>query len=122
MIRVCENKKDILQNGQEKPLEERVGRIRVGVSHVIDELYAHDQSSAFDFSVVMFASPHARVDYELELSGVKLEKCGEAVKVDRFQQLEELDTVLRVFREVFVDHLQCTLKDILHDSGHFVLH
>ncbi len=46
----------------------------------------------------------------------------EAVEIYSFQQLEEFNSVLWVLGEVFVDHLESTLKDIFHDGRHFVFH
>lgn len=46
----------------------------------------------------------------------------ETVEIDRFEQFEKFDSVLRVLGEVLVDHLERTFKDILHNSWHLVFH
>lgn len=70
----------------------------------------------------MLGSPHARVDNELELAVIQLEKGVETVGVDRSQQGKELNAVLWELGEILVDHLQSALKDVLHDVWNLVLH
>lgn len=72
MIRVRQDKEDILQYGDEELLEEHARRSLVRhFSHVVHKLVAHAQASVFDFAVVVLARPHARIDDEFELAAIK---------------------------------------------------
>jgi len=46
----------------------------------------------------------------------------EAMQVNGTEECEELDTMLREFGEIFVDHFQSAFKHIFHDSWHLILH
>lgn len=46
----------------------------------------------------------------------------ETVKVNSTEKGEEFNSVLGKLGEVFVDHFQCALKDILHDSRNLIFH
>lgn len=46
----------------------------------------------------------------------------EAIEVNGSEKFEEFDAVLWVIREIFINHLQGTLKHILHDNWDFVFH
>ena len=123
MIGVRENEKYVLQNGDKELLEEEARRSLIRYfSHVVHELVAHAKAGVLDLTVVVLAGPHAGINHELELTAVKFEKSGEAIQVDGLEQLEELDTVFRVFREVFIDHFERAFEDVLHDCGNFVFH
>jgi hypothetical protein len=86
----------------------------------------------------MFARPHARVNDELELSVVKLEKSynivssvdkylsfgltRETVQINSTKECKEFDSVLRELGKVLVDHFQSAFKHILHNRRNLILH
>ena len=123
VIRICQNKEDILQNGEVKLLEEHARGLRIRIfGHVVYQLNAHAQTGILNLSVVVLASPHARVNDKFELAAIQFEKRWETVEIDSFQKLEELHSVLWILGEVFIDHLKCAFKNILHDCRHFIGH
>ena len=123
MIRICQHKEHILQYGEVELLEEHARGLRIRIfSHVVYQLNAHAQTGILYLSVVMLASPHARVNDKFELAAVQFKKRRETVEVDGFQKLEEFHSVLWILGEVFVDHLKRAFKDILHDCRHFIGH
>lgn len=123
VIWVCQNKEHILQYGEVELLEEHARGLRIRIlGHVVYQLDAHAQTGILHLSIVMLASPHARVNDKLELAAIQFEKRWETVEVDSFQKLEELHSMLWILGEVFVDHLKCALKNILHDCRHFIGH
>ncbi len=61
-----------------------------------------------------------RLNFSIETRIIMLTR--ETVEIDRFEQFEKFDSVLRVLGEVLVDHLERTFKDILHDRWHLVFH
>lgn len=76
VVRVCKDKEDILQNRDEKLVEEGAGRLHVRLlRNVVDQLEAHVQACGFDISVVVLARPHARIDDKLELAVVEFQQC-----------------------------------------------
>lgn len=123
VIRICQNKKDILQDGEVELLEEHARGLQIRIfGHVVYQLNAHAQTGILYLSVVVLASPHARVNDKLELAAVQFEKRWETVEVDSFQKLEELHPVLWILGEIFIDHLKCAFKNIFHDCRHFIGH
>lgn len=122
MITVGQHEEHILENWQEELSEEDARSLRISLGHVVHELQAHGQAGVLNLAVVVLAGPHARIDHKLELAGIELQQGREAVQVDRLQQLEELNAMLRVFMEVLVDHVQGAFEDAFHDGGHFVFH
>ncbi len=74
MVCVCENEENILQDGDEKLLEECVGGASISFGNVCDQLETHVKSSKLYFSVVVLACPHARVNHKLELSVIEFEE------------------------------------------------
>jgi hypothetical protein len=66
VITVCEDEEDVLEDGREEALEERIARLCIGVSHVRDQLEAHRQTSTLNLAIIMLASPHAGIDDEFE--------------------------------------------------------
>lgn len=86
MIRVGQNKENILQYRDVELLEEHARGLRVGVlSHIVHQLNTHAKTGSLDFTIIMLAGPHARVNYEFELTTVQLEECREAEEVDGLQ-------------------------------------
>ena len=73
MVRVGQNKKDILKDRDEELLEERIGCCRVSLCDIGNELETHIETSIFNFPIVVLACPHARIDDKLELSVIELE-------------------------------------------------
>ena len=70
----------------------------------------------------MFGCPHATVNDGLELDRVDLQQCLETVQVDRLQKLEKLNTMLRIFVEVLVDHRHRTIENTFHDARNLDFH
>ena len=123
VVLVGKNEEHILQDADEELVEESVGRVDVSLlSDVVDELEAHVKARSLDIAVIVLAGPHARVNDELELTVVELQKRREAVEVDSAEEVEEFDTMLGVFGKVLVDHVQRALEDVLHDDWYLVLH
>jgi hypothetical protein len=46
----------------------------------------------------------------------------ETVEIDGAEECEEFDAMLWELREVLVDHLECTFKDVLHDGRYLIFH
>jgi hypothetical protein len=122
VVAISNNEEDILQNGREESLEEGVARLLIGICHVRDELKAHGETGALDFAVIVLASPHARVDHELERAGVEPQQRRETTQVDRSKKLEELDTVFWVLGKVLVDHVQGAFENAVHDVDNLIFH
>lgn len=123
VIRICQNKKDILQDREVELLEEHARGLRIRIfGHVVYQLNAHAQTGILYLSIVVLASPHAGVNDKLELAAVQFEKRWETVEVDSFQKLEEFYPMLWILGEVFIDHLQCAFENILHYCRHFIGH
>lgn len=123
VVCVCEDEEDILKDSDEELLEKLTGNLGIGLlGHVVHEFDAHIKTSILDLTIVVFAGPHARINDEFELPTIQLEQRGEAIQIYRLEELEELHSVLRVFGEIFVDHLKRTFKDIFHNRGHFIGH
>jgi hypothetical protein len=51
-----------------------------------------------------------------------MRRTREAVQVDGPEEVEELNAVLRVLREILVNHVQRAFEHVLHDHGNLVLH
>jgi hypothetical protein len=51
-----------------------------------------------------------------------LKESREATEIDGPKKLEELDPMLRIFRKVFVDHVQRALEYTVHDIDDLVFH
>lgn len=122
VITVSEDKENILQDWNIELTEKNIGGLQVSLSHVVHEFKTHCKTGIFNFTIIMLACPHARVNDEFELGCVKLKQRREAIQINSLKQFEKLNPVIREFVEVFVDHLQGTLEDTLHDKRHFVLH
>jgi hypothetical protein len=140
VVLVRQDEEDVLKDCDEELVEERVRSLHVRLlGNVVDQLQAHVQPGSLDVAVVVLAGPQAGIDDELELPVVQLQEgCGmldrfnsyfsnakhtwETVKVNGPKEVEELHTVLGELGEVFVDHVQSALKDVLHNHWHLVLH
>jgi hypothetical protein len=122
VVAIGNDKEDILEDRNVELSEEDARGLHVGLGHVVHQLQTHGETSIFHFAVVMFTGPHAGIDHEFELRGIKLQERWEAIQIDGLKQLEELDTMFRVFMEIFVDHLQRAVKDAFHDGWDLVLH
>ncbi len=122
VIRVCEYKEDVLKDRDEKLLEEHVGSLWIWFRHVVHKLNAHAQTRILDLTVVVFAGPHARIDDEFELSAIQSQQCLETMSIDGLEKPKKFDSMFRVLREVFVDHLKRTFEDVFHDRGDFIGH
>ena len=94
----------------------------ISFGHVVHQLNAHAKASVLHFAIIMLARPHTRVDDKFKLASIKFKKSSEAEEIDCFKQFEEFDAVLRILREVFIDHFECAFKDVLHDGGYLVRH
>jgi hypothetical protein len=44
------------------------------------------------------------------------------MQVDSPQEVEKLNSMLGELREVFVDHLESALEDVLHNYGNLIFH
>ena len=122
VIRVCENEEHVLEDRYEELVEKYVAGGRVSLGHIVHELKTHGKSRVFDLTIVVLASPHACIDNEFELGLVQFKQCREAMIVDRLQEFEEPDSVLRILVEILVDHFQRAFKNAFHDHWYFVLH
>lgn len=123
MIGICKDEEDVLQDRNEELLEEQTRRSLIGYfSHVVHEFKAHAQAGILDFAIVVLAGPHAGINHKLELTAIELQKGREAIQIDGLEQLEEFNTVFRVFGKVFVDHFERAFEDILHNCRNFVFH
>ena len=122
MIAVGENEKHVLQDWDKKLTEEDTRRLSISFGHVIHQFKTHCEAGVFHFAIVMFASPHARINYKLELRCIKFKQGRETVQIDGLEQLEKLDTVLWIFVEIFIDHFQRGFKDAFHDQRYLVFH
>lgn len=75
VVLIRDDEEDILQDGDEELIEECIRRRNVGLLRdVVDELQAHIKARSLNLTVIMLAGPQARVDDELELAIVQLEK------------------------------------------------
>lgn len=70
MVTVGENEKYILQDWDIELTEKDVRRLYIGLSHIVHKLKTHCETSVFNFTVIVLACPHARIDDEFELRGV----------------------------------------------------
>lgn len=122
MVTICQDKEDILKNRDVKLAEKDAGCLEVRLRHVVHQFKAHREARVLHLSVVVLRSPHAGINHELELRSIELQQRLEAVQVDGLEQLEELNPVFGVFVEIFVDHLEGTIEDTLHDRRDLVLH
>ena len=122
MIAVCENEKYVLHDGDIKLAEKDTRRLSISLSHVVHQFKAHCEASVFYLTVVVFAGPHAGVDYELELRSIKSKQGREAIQIDCLEQFEKLDTVLWILVEILIDHLQSGFEDAFHYQWYFVFH
>lgn len=122
VVAVGENEEKILEDRKVELAEKDTRRLEVSLGHVIHQLQTHSETRVLDLSVVMFGCPHATVNDGLELDGVDLQQCLETVQVDRLQKLEELNTMLRIFVEVLVDHRHCAIENTFHDARNLVFH
>lgn len=122
MIAVCKNKKYVLHDGDIKLAEKDTRRLSISLGHVVHQFKAHCEASVFYLTVVVFAGPHARVDYELELRSIKSKQGREAIQIDRLEQFEKLDTVLWILVEILIDHFQSRFEDAFHYQRYFVFH
>lgn len=74
VVIIRHHEKDVLQNVDEKALEEGIGCCNICLfCNIVNKLQAHVQTSRFNVSVVMLKRPRARVDDELELVIVQLQ-------------------------------------------------
>lgn len=123
VIGIRQDEEDVLKNGHKELLEECICGLRIRLlGDVRDKLQAHVKARSLDITIIVLAGPHASVNNELELAVVQLKQRGEAVKVDRSEQVEEFHAVLRELRKVLVDHVQRAFKDVLHNDGYLILH
>ena len=122
MVAISNDKEDILEDRNVKLSEEDARGLHIGLGHVVHQLETHAETSILHFTVVVLTGPHAGIDHKFKLRGIKLQERRETVQVDGLKQLEKLDTMFRVFMKVFVDHLQCAIKDAFHDGWDLVLH
>lgn len=122
MVAVSQNEKHVLKNRNVELAEEDARRLRVSLGHVVHQFQAHCETRVLHLAVIVLRCPHARVDHELELSGVKLQERLEAIQIDGLKKFEELHAMLRIFVEVLVDHLQSAAEHTVHDSGNLVFH
>ena len=74
MVRVGKNEENILEDGNKELLEESIRCSGISIRNVNNQLKAHVETSVFNLAVVMLACPHARIDDELELTVVELQK------------------------------------------------
>jgi len=56
------------------------------------------------------------------LALIELEKGGETAQIDLAEKLEELDTMLGVFGEVLVDHVESALENGTENAGNILGH
>ena len=123
MVRVSQDKEDILQDGNIKLLEEHARRLWIRVfGHVVHQLDAHAKAGILHLPIVVLTGPHTGVDDKLKLAAVELEQRWKAEEIDGLQKLEKLHSVLWILREIFVDHLKCTFEHIFHDRWNLVGH
>lgn len=122
MVTVCQDEEDILKNRNVELAEEDARSLWVCLGHIVHQLQTHRKTRVLDFTVVVLRGPHARVNNKLELSAIELQKRLETVQVNCLQQFEELHTMLGIFVEVLVNHLQSAVEDTVHDGGDLVLH
>jgi hypothetical protein len=122
MVAVGKNEKHVLENRDVELAEEDARCLRVSLGHVVHQFQAHCETCVLDLSVVVFRCPHARVDDELELSGIKLQERLEAVQIDGLKKFEKLHAMFRILVEVLVDHLQSAAEHAVHDGGNLVFH
>jgi hypothetical protein len=115
MITVCEHEKYILQDWDVELTEEDVRRLYINLGHVVHKFEAHCETGIFNFPIIVLTCPHARIDDEFELRGVKFKQRRETIKIDCLKQFEELNPVVREFMEVLVNHLQSAFKYTFHD-------
>lgn len=97
MVGVGEHEEYILEDWDEELLEESTGSSGVRFCDVGDQLQTHVETGMFDLSIIVLASPHARIDDKFELSVVEFEECGEAVKIDCSEEAEEFNTMFWEF-------------------------
>lgn len=71
MVAIGEHKENILQDGNVELAKEDIRSLSICFGHIVHELKAHRETRVLDLAIVVFAGPHARVDYELELRSVK---------------------------------------------------
>lgn len=85
VVRVGQDKEDVLQDPDVELLEEHVRYLRISrVGHIVHQFNTHVKAGILNFAIIMLARPHAGVDNELELSAVQLQQCLKTVKVDCF--------------------------------------
>jgi hypothetical protein len=111
-----------LKNWEEKLTEEDARCLRVSFRHIIHKFKAHSKPSILHFTIIVLASPHAGIDHEFELGTIKLQQGREAIQIDRLKQFKELNTMLWILVEIFVDHFQRAFKDAFHYGRYFVIH
>lgn len=75
MIRIREDKKDVLQDRDEELLKERIRRLGIRLRDVTYELKTHVESCIFNLAIIMLAGPHTRVYHKLKLSIIEFEEC-----------------------------------------------
>jgi hypothetical protein len=122
VVTVRQHKEDILENRNVELAEEDARGLHIRLGHVVHQLKAHRKAGILYLTVVVLRRPHARIDDKLELRAIQLEEGGETIQVDGLKELEELDSVLGVFMEVLVDHLQSTTENAVHNGGDLILH
>lgn len=79
MIAIGEHEENILQDRNVELAEEYIRSLSICLSHIVHKLKAHRETSVLDLAIVVFAGPHARVDYEFELRSIKFEQGWEAI-------------------------------------------
>ena len=79
MVAIGEHEENILQDWNVELPEEDIRSLSICLGHIIHELKAHRKTRVLDLAIVVFAGPHARVDYELELRSIKFEQGWETV-------------------------------------------
>lgn len=116
MVRVGEDKENVLQEGKVEGCVKAVRQLRVRLCHVLQQAQADEQPSVGDFAVRVLEGPDDAVHKELEEIRLQAQQRLEAARADGLQQGEEGDAMLGELGKVLVDHLQRGLKDGVEDG------
>eukprot|EP00295_Goniomonas_pacifica_P010933 CAMPEP_0175887026 /NCGR_PEP_ID=MMETSP0107_2-20121207/45946_1 /TAXON_ID=195067 ORGANISM="Goniomonas pacifica, Strain CCMP1869" /NCGR_SAMPLE_ID=MMETSP0107_2 /ASSEMBLY_ACC=CAM_ASM_000203 /LENGTH=299 /DNA_ID=CAMNT_0017207439 /DNA_START=8 /DNA_END=904 /DNA_ORIENTATION=+ len=84
--------------------------------HVGEQIVEDGESRLGDVALVVLEGPDDGVDDQLEVVGRDEEEGTEAVVVDRLEEFEKVDAVVRVVLEVLRDHLESAVEDALEDE------
>mmetsp|Transcript_27650 Transcript_27650/g.70460 ORF Transcript_27650/g.70460 Transcript_27650/m.70460 type:complete len:1163 (-) Transcript_27650:210-3698(-) len=117
--RVGEHREDVLQQAEVVGAVEVIGDLR-GL-HVGQQLEEGVEARLGHVALRVLEGPLDRLDDQREVALVR-EQRGEAVVVDRAQEVEEVCAVLGEVFEVLRDHVEGALEDGLEDARHLRRH